>query len=71
MGSHRQTEFSILLKRTRENAGKSRYRVAQFSGVDEAYILRLESGERQNPSRDVVVTLGLALVFRVSGSDPR
>ena len=62
LGSHRQTEFSVLLKRTRDNAGKSRYSLAQFSGVDEAYILRLESGERQNPSRDVVVKLGLALV---------
>ena len=61
--SHRQTEFSVLLKRTRDKAGKSRYSLAQFSGVDEAYILRLESGERQNPSRDVVVKLGLALVF--------
>jgi DNA-binding XRE family transcriptional regulator len=63
LGSHRQTEFSVLLKRTRDKAGKSRYSLAQFSGVDEAYILRLESGERQNPSRDVVVKLGLALVF--------
>ena len=62
LGRHRQTEFSVLLKRTRDNAGKSRYSLAQFSGVDEAYILRLESGERQNPSRDVVVKLGLALV---------
>ena len=56
-------EFSVLLKRTRENAGKSRYSLSQFCGVDEAYILRLESGERRNPSRDVVVKLGLALVF--------
>ena len=30
--------------------------------MDEAYILRLESGERQNPSRDSVMKLGLALV---------
>ena len=62
MGTYRPTEFSSLLKRIREDAEKSRYRLAQFSGVDEAYILRLESGERQNPSRDVVVKLALALV---------
>ena len=62
MGTYRPTEFSNLLKKTREDAGKSRYSLAKFSGVDEAYILRLESGERQNPSRDVVVKLGLALV---------
>ena len=62
MGTYKPTEFSSLLKKIREDAGKSRYRLAEFSGVDEAYILRLESGERQNPSRDVVVKLGLALV---------
>ena len=62
MGTYRPTEFSSLLKRIRDDAGKSRYSLAQFSGVDEAYILRLESGERQNPSRDVVVKLALALV---------
>ena len=62
MGNSRPTEFSALLKKIREDAGKSRYSLAQFSGVDEAYILRLESGARQNPSRDLVVKLGLALV---------
>ena len=62
MRTYRPTEFSVLLRKIREGAGKSRYSLAQFSGVDEAYLLRLESGERQNPSRDVVVKLGLALV---------
>ena len=62
MGAYRPTEFSSLLKKIREEAGKSRYSLAQFSGIDEAYLLRLESAERQNPSRDVVVKLGLALV---------
>ena len=62
METCKPTEFSALLKKLRKNAGKSRYKVAQFSGIDEAYVLRLESGERQNPTRDVVVRLGLALV---------
>ena len=43
-------------------ASKSRYRVAQYSDLNQAYILRLESGARGNPSRDVVLMLGLALV---------
>ena len=38
----------------------------QTCGITEAYISRLESGERSNPSRDVVLMLGLALL---KGSD--
>ena len=44
--ANRNTEFSGTLKRLRSKSGKSRYRLAQFSGLDEAYLLRLESGER-------------------------
>ena len=54
--------FADTLKKLRTGAGKSRYRLAQFSGINEAYILRLENGQRVNPSRDVVMMLGLALV---------
>ena len=45
---------------------KPRYRLAQVSRITEAYVLRLESGERSNPGRDVVLRLGLALL---KGSD--
>ena len=54
--------FGDTLKKLRSKAGKSRYRLAQFSGIDQAYLLRLERGERANPSRDLVISLGLALV---------
>ncbi len=54
--------FAETLKKLRTRAGKSRYRVAQYSGVNEAYILRLERGERANPSRDIVLMLGFGLV---------
>ena len=59
-------QFSEQLKVLRHKAGKSRYRLAQYSGLNEAYILRLESGERSNPSRDVVIMLALALAQGVS-----
>ena len=62
MLANRDTEFSRTLRRLRSQSGKSRYKLAQFSSLNEAYILRLESGARQNPSRDTVVKLGLALV---------
>ena len=54
--------FAETLKKLRTKASKSRYRLAQYSGINEPYILRLERGERSNPSRDVVLMLGLALV---------
>ncbi len=53
--------FGQTLKSLRTKSGKSRYRLAQYSGLNEPYILRLESGERQNPSRDSVMKLSLAL----------
>ena len=62
MASNATTEFSRTLKRLRSKSGKTRYKLAQYSGLDEAYVLRLESGARQNPSRDTVMKLGLALV---------
>ena len=54
--------FGQTLRALRTRSGKSRYRVAQFSGIDQAYILRLETGERSSPSRDVVLMIGFALV---------
>ena len=36
--------------------------VPAYSGLSEAYILRLETGQRRNPSRDVVIMLALSLV---------
>ncbi len=54
--------FGNTLKALRLKAGKSRYRLAQFSGLDQAYLQRLETAERNNPSRDVVLMIGFALV---------
>ena len=59
---NRNTEFCGTLRRLRLQSGKSRYKLSRFSGLNEAYILRLESGARQNPSRDSVLKLALSLV---------
>ena len=59
--------FAETLQKLRSQAGKSRYRLAQYSGINEPYILRLERGERTNPSRDVVLMLGFALVANSDG----
>jgi len=58
--------FAETLKRLRIKSGKSRYKLAQYGELSEPYILRLESGERANPIRDVVVRLGMALAHGVS-----
>ena len=54
--------FGQKLRALRNQSGKSRYRLAQYSGLDQGYIQRLEAGERSNPSRDVVLMIGFALV---------
>ena len=66
MLSANETEFSATLKRLRSKSRKSRYRLARYTGIDEAYLSRLESGEKQNPSRDIVMKIGLALVADTS-----
>ena len=55
-------EFGDALKTLRKRSDKSRYRLAQYSGINQAYVQRLETGERNNPSRDVVLMLAFALV---------
>lgn len=62
----REMNFAETLKKFRIKASKSRYGLAKYSGINQAYIHRLEKGERDNPSRDVVLMLGFALV---AGSD--
>ena len=62
MVSRPRPDFSRLLEELRIKSGKTRYKLAQYSGLDESYILRLETGERCNPSRDTVEKLCLALV---------
>ena len=54
--------FADALRTLRLKSGKSKYRLAQYSGIDQAYIHRLETGERNNPSREVVLMLAFALV---------
>ena len=60
------SDFGKTLSGLRRRTGKSRYNLAGFTGLSEAYILRLETGERNNPSRDVVLMLALSLA---RGSD--
>ena len=54
--------FAETLKRLRIKTGKSRYQLWRFSGIDQSYIAKLETGDKVNPSRSTVVLLGMGLL---------
>jgi len=42
--------------------GVSNYKVGEFSHIDEGYLSNLKNGLKNNPSPEIVVRIGLALV---------
>jgi transcriptional regulator with XRE-family HTH domain len=46
------------VERVKREKGKSQAQVARDAWLDESYLSRLLSGERENPSRDVLILLG-------------
>ena len=51
----------VLLKKCGERArqrGKTQAQIARDAWLDESYVSRLLSGERDNPSRDALILLG-------------
>lgn len=53
--------FGGTLRRYRLRAGYSQNTLAQIVGINASYINRLESGEREAPTRDIAQALGRAL----------
>ena len=56
-----QPAFGLLLQRLREQRGFSLRELAQLAGIDHAYIYRLETGDKESPSDEVVTKLARAL----------
>ena len=52
-----QTGLGVALRTLRESRSLSLRETSQLSSVDHAYIYRLETGEKTNPSRDLVEKL--------------
>lgn len=52
-----QTGLGVALKTLRERRTLSLREVGQLSSVDHAYVHRLESGEKANPSQDLIEKL--------------
>ena len=57
----RDDTVGSLLRHHLERDGRSLNRIAQAASVDVAYLWRLKSGERRQPSRDVLIRLALVL----------
>ena len=52
-----QTGLGVAIKTLRERRTLSLREIGQLSSVDHAYVHRLESGEKTNPSLDLVEKL--------------
>jgi HTH-type transcriptional regulator, competence development regulator len=57
----RSTAFGVFLRRLREGRGLSLREASQLSGLDHAYVHRLETGEREAPSDETLTRLFRAL----------
>ena len=55
------TAFGTVLRRLREGRGLSLRETSQLSGLDHAYVYRLETGEKEAPSDDALARLFKAL----------
>ena len=42
-------------------SGVNPYKIHQFTHLDQAYLSRLKSGEKNNPSPDTIVKIGLTI----------
>jgi transcriptional regulator with XRE-family HTH domain len=56
-----ETALGFLLRRLREERGLSLRELGQLAGVDHAYIHRLETGDKESPSDEVLTKLIRAL----------
>ena len=61
-----QTGLGLLLRKLREIRDLSSRELGQLAEVDHTYIYRLETGEKQSPSADVLTRL-----LRVLKAEPR
>lgn len=57
------TEFVATFERMRKLSGKSVREVAWLGGVDYAYLNRLLTGEKSNPSAETLMKIWIGLIF--------
>jgi hypothetical protein len=54
-------DFSKVFSSLLEKSDISCYQISQYTHLDQAYLSRLKTGEKQNPSPETVIKIGLAL----------
>jgi len=54
-------DFSEVFSKLLEKADISCYQISQYTNLDQAYLSRLKTGEKQNPSPETVIKISLAL----------
>ena len=56
-----QNNFSEAFSKLLDKSGVTCYQIHQFNHLDQAYLSRLKSGERNSPSPETIVKIGLAI----------
>ena len=56
-----QNNFTEVFSKLIAKSGVTPYKIHQFTHLDEAYLSRLKSGERNSPSPETIVKIGLAI----------
>lgn len=56
-----QNNFAEAFSKLIAKSGATCYQIHQFTHLDQAYLSRLKSGERNSPSPETIVKIGLAI----------
>jgi transcriptional regulator with XRE-family HTH domain len=54
------SDFSPAFSRLLEETGITIYQISQYTHLDQAYLHRLKTGERKNPSPATIIKIALA-----------
>lgn len=56
-----KNDFCVVFTELLKKSGVSCYEISHFAHLDEAYLSRLRSGEKNNPSPEVIMRICLAV----------
>jgi len=56
-----QNNFAEAFSKLLAKSGATCYEIHQFTHLDQAYLSRLKSGERNSPSPETILKIGLAI----------
>ena len=56
-----ENNFTEAFLKLITKSGVTPYQIHQFTHLDQAYLSRLKSGEKNNPSPETIVKIGLAI----------